>query len=157
MCGHIVLISLLSPLHSQHPDSWRDPSPHTVQFVKVHKHIRLEVLDWGGSGKPVILLAGGGDTAHVFDEFAPKLTANCRVYGITRRGFGASTYSPLDKGGDRLGEDVLAVIRALRLNKPVLVGHSIAGAELSSVATLQPNSIAGVVYLEAAYPYAFDN
>jgi non-heme chloroperoxidase len=105
----------------------------------------------------VILLAGGGNTAHVFDDFAPKLTANCRVYGITRRGFGASTYSPLDNGGDRLGEDVLAVIRAFRLNKPVLVGHSIAGVELSSVATLHPNSIAGVVYLEAAYPYAFDN
>jgi hypothetical protein len=25
---------------------------------------------------------------HVFDEFARKLTANCRVYGITQRGFG---------------------------------------------------------------------
>src|SRR5215469_3628311 len=157
MCGSIVLISLLSPLHSHQSDVWRDPSPHTIQFVKVDKHVRLEVLDWGGSGRPVILLAGGGDTAHVFDEFAPKLTAHCRVYGITRRGFGTSTYSPLDNGGDRLGEDVLAVIRALRLNKPVLVGHSIAGAELSSVATLHPNSIAGVVYLEAAYRYAFEN
>jgi non-heme chloroperoxidase len=157
MCGPIVLISLLSPLHSQQSDAWHDPSPHTIQFVQVDKDVRLEVLDWGGSGRPVILLAGGGDTAHVFDEFAPKLTANCRVYGITRRGFGASTYSPLDNGGDRLGEDVLAVIRALRLNKPVLVGHSIAGVELSSVATLHPNSIAGVVYLEAAYPYALDN
>jgi non-heme chloroperoxidase len=79
------------------------------------------------------------------------------VYGITRRGFGASTYSPLETGSDRLGEDVLSVIRAFKLNKPVLVGHSIAGAELSSVATLHPNTIAGVVYLEAAYPYAFDN
>jgi len=49
------------------------------------------------------------------------------------------------------------LIRALKLNKPVLVGHSIAGAELSSVATLDPKHIAGVVYLEAAYPYAFDN
>lgn len=157
MCGPIVLIPLLSPLHSQHSDVWREPSPHTVQFVQVDKDVRLEVLDWGGSGRPVILLAGGGDTAHVFDEFAPKLTANWRVYGITRRGFGTSTYSPLDKGGDRLGEDVLAVIRTLRLKKPVLVGHSIAGVELSSVATLHPDSIAGVVYLEAAYPYAFDN
>jgi pimeloyl-ACP methyl ester carboxylesterase len=38
-----------------------------------------------------------------------------------------------------------------------LVGHSIAGVELSSVATIHPDSIAGVIYLEAAYPYAFDN
>lgn len=154
MCGPIMLISLLSPLHSQQSDAWRDPSPHTIQFVQVDKDVRLEVLDWGGSGRPVILLAGGGDTAHVFDEFAPKLTANCRVYGITRRGFGASTYSPLGDGADRLGKDVLAVIRALRLNKPVLVGHSIAGTELSSVATLNPNSIAGVVG-RLTIPYRF--
>jgi non-heme chloroperoxidase len=79
------------------------------------------------------------------------------VYGITRRGFGASSYSPLENGADRLGEDVLAAIRILKLEKPVLVGHSIAGVELSSVATVHPESIAGVVYLEAAYPYAFDN
>src|SRR5215469_45025 len=157
MCGAILLMSLFSPLHSQQSDTWRDPSPHTIQFVQVDRDVRLEVLDWGGSGRPVILLAGGGDTAHVFDEFAPKLTTNHRVYGITRRGFGASGYAPLKDPARGLGDDILAVIRALKLNKPVLVGHSIAGEELSSVATLHPNSIAGVVYLEAAYPYAFDN
>src|SRR5215467_16230895 len=156
-CGLIVLISLLSPAHAQKSDAWRDPSPHTIQFVQVDKDVRLEVLDWGGSGRAVILLAGGGNTAHVFDEFAPKLTANYRVYGITRRGFGASGYAPFQDPARGLGEDILAVIRALKLNKPVLVGHSIAGVELSSVATLHPNSIAGVVYLEAAYPYAFEN
>ncbi len=157
VCGPILLIALLMPLYSQQPAGWRDPSPHVTQFVTVDKDVRLEVLGWGGSGRPVILLAGGGNTAHVFDEFAPKLTAKYRVYGITRRGFGASTYSPLENGADRLGEDVLAVIRALHLKEPVLVGHSIAGAELSSVATLHPDSLAGVIYLEAGYPYAFDN
>ena len=121
------------------------------------KNVRLEVLDWGGSGRPVVLLAGGGNTAHVFDEFAPKLTADYHVYGITRRGFGASGFSALENGVDRLGADVLAVMDALRLNRPVLVGHSIAGAELSSVATSHPDRVAGLVYLEVGYPYAFDN
>lgn len=119
--------------------------------------MRLEVLDWGGSGRPVILLAGGGNTAHVFDEFAPKLTAANHVYGITRRGFGASGFSATEDPAERLRDDVLAVIDALKLNRPVLVGHSIAGAELSSLAILHPDRIAGLVYLEAAYPYAFDN
>jgi len=32
------------------------------------------VLDWGGSGKPLVLLTGSGNTAHVFDELAGKLT-----------------------------------------------------------------------------------
>jgi len=157
ICVLILSTGFLTLLYSQQPVPWRDPSPHTIQLVTVDKEVRLEVLDWGGSGRPVILLAGGGNTAHVFDDFAPRLAANYHVYGITRRGFGASTYAPLEDGADPLGEDVLAIIRALKLNKPVLVGHSIAGAELSSVATLHPDSVAGVIYLEAAYPYAFDN
>jgi pimeloyl-ACP methyl ester carboxylesterase len=117
----------------------------------------LEVLDWGGSGRPIVLLAGGGNTAHVFDNFAPKLTAHHHVYGITRRGFGASGYSATHDPADRLGDDVVAVIDALNLQKPILVGHSIAGVELSSIANSYPNRVGGLVYLDAAYSYAFDN
>jgi pimeloyl-ACP methyl ester carboxylesterase len=154
----ILFLALQAPLHSwQSASSWRDLSPHKVRFVTVDKDVRLEVLDWGGSGRPIILLAGGGNTAHVFDEFAPKLTANHHVYGITRRGFGASGFSASGGGIDRLRDDVLAVMDALKLDRPVLVGHSIAGAELSSVATSYPDRVAGLVYLEAGYPYAFDS
>ena len=145
------------PLHSQSLAVWKDPSPHTTRFVTVDKDVRLEVLDWGGSGRPIVLLAGGGNTAHVFDDFAPKLTAHYHVYGITRRGFGASGYSSTDHPADRLGEDVVAVIDALNLKRPILVGHSIAGVELSSVANSHPDRVAGLVYLDAAYSYAFDN
>ena len=160
-CSHVAVstlsIALLAPLYSQGSAAWRDPSHHTVQFVVVDKDVRLEVLDWGGSGRPVVLLAGGGNTAHVFDEFAPNFTTNYHVYGITRRGFGASGFSASQTGVDRLRDDVLAVIDALKLSRPVLVGHSIAGAELSSVGTSHPDRVAGLVYLEAGYPYAFDN
>ena len=135
-----------------------DSSPHTVQFITVDKDVQLEVLDWGGSGRPVVLLAGLGNTAHVFDQFAPKLAANYHVYGITRRGFGASS-APAPANGnysaDRLGDDVLAVIAALKLNRPVLVGHSIAGEELSSIGSRYPEKVAGLIYLDAGYPYAY--
>jgi non-heme chloroperoxidase len=125
--------------------------------VTVDKNVRLEVLDWGGTGRPLVLLAGGGDTAHVFDDFAPKLTDSFHVYGITRRGFGESGYSASEVGADRLGDDVLAVLDALKLKSPVLAGHSIAGEEMSSIASRYPGRVAGLVYLEAGYPYAFDN
>jgi pimeloyl-ACP methyl ester carboxylesterase len=153
--GTVLLVSIA--LYSQQSAPWRDASPHAVQFVTVEKNIQLEVLDWGGSGRPVVLLAGGGYTAHVFDDFAPKLTSSFHVYGITRRGFGESGFSAEDYGADRLGDDVLAVLDALKLSRPVLVGHSIAGEELSSVANRHPERVAGLVYLDAAYPYAFDN
>lgn len=154
---YILLASLIAPLYSQRSAAWKDPSPHTTQFVSVEKDIRLEVLDWGGSGRSLILLAGGGDTAHVFDDFAPHLTAGYHVYGITRRGFGASGFSPTEYGADRLGDDVLAVIDALKIDRPVLVAHSIGGEELSSVGSRYPARVAGLIYLDAGYPYAFDN
>ena len=155
--GIALMISFTLPLHLQSGTPWKDPSPHAVRFVSVGDGVPLEVLDWDGSGRAVVLLAGGGDTAHVFDDFAPKLTTHNHVYGITRRGFGASGYADAENIGERLGGDVLAVIDALKLDKPILVGHSIAGAELSWLANRYPNRVAGVVYLEAGYSYAFDD
>ena len=157
LVGFILLVLLVAPVYSQGSAVWKDPSPHITRFVSVDKDVRLEVLDWGGSGRPIVLLAGGGNTAHVFDGFAPKLTAYYHVYGITRRGFGTSGYSATDDPAGRLGDDVVAVIDALKLNRPILVGHSLAGAELSSVASGHPGRVAGLVYLDAAYSYAFDN
>ncbi len=155
--GFDAALSLMVPLHARQHAAWKDPSPHTTRFVLAEKRVRLEVLDWGGSGRPLVLLAGGGGTAHVFDDFAPKLTPSFHVYGITRRGFAESGFSPEGYGADRLGDDVLAVLDALSLKKPVLVGHSLGGEEMSSVVTRHPSRIAGLVYLEAGYPYAFDN
>jgi non-heme chloroperoxidase len=153
-----LLVALIAfPLHSQQLAEWKDPSSHESRFVVVGQNVRLEVLDWGGAGRPLVLLPGGGNTAHVFDDFAPKLTSEFHVYGITRRGFGESGFAPLTSGADTFGDDVLAVLDALKLEGPVLVGHSLGGQELSSVATRYPNRVAALVYLDAAYPYAFDN
>jgi non-heme chloroperoxidase len=135
-----------------------DSSPHTVQFVTVEPGVKLEVLDWGGTGRPLVFLASLGDTAHAFDKFAPKFIGRYHVYGITRRGFGDSSYPiPNDQNysSDRLGDDVLAVLDALRLQKPVLVGHSIAGEEMSSIGSRHPEKVSGLIYLDSAGAYAF--
>src|SRR5258708_1255416 len=151
----IAAFLALPPVYAQHSGVWRDPSPHSIQFVTVDENVKLEVLDWGGSGKPLVLLAGLGNTAHVFDDLAPKLAFEYHVHGITRRGFGASSTPASGYSADRLGDDVLAVLDALKLVRPVLAGHSIAGEELSSVATRHAERVAGVIYLDAGYSNAF--
>ncbi|HSY68053.1 MAG TPA: alpha/beta hydrolase [Edaphobacter sp.] len=154
----IALVALSAGiLHAQNqPDS----SPHTVQFVPVDKDVKLEVLDWGGTGRPMVFLSGLGNTAHVFDRFAPKFATNYHVYGITRRGFGNSSKpAPVVSNytADRLGDDVLVVIDTLKLDRPILVGHSIAGEELSSIGSRHPEKVVALIYLDAAFPYAFYN
>jgi non-heme chloroperoxidase len=135
--------------------AWKDPSPHTARFVTVEKDVKLEVLDWGGTGRPLVFVPGLGNTAHIFDQFALKLTPQYHVYGITRRGFGASSAPAAGYSADRMGDDVLAVLDALKIEKPVLAGHSLGGEELSSVGSRHPERVAGLIYLDAGYPYAY--
>jgi len=138
-----------SILAEEHPAGWHDPSSHNVQFVAVEESVQLEVLDWGGSGRPVVLLAGLGFTAHVFDGFAEKLAEFCHVYGITRRGYGASSRPASNYTEERLTEDDLQVFKALSLAAPVVVGHSVAGNELSTLGIHHYEQIGGLVYLDA--------
>jgi non-heme chloroperoxidase len=135
-----------------------DPYAHKVSFITVAKNVKLEVLDYGGNGRPLIFLAGLGSTAHVFDRLAPKFTAGHHVYAITRRGFGHSSQpDPAmgDYSADRLGDDVLAVMDGLKLDRPVIAGHSMAGSELSDIASRHPEKVSGLIYLDAGYPYAY--
>jgi non-heme chloroperoxidase len=149
-----------SPLHLQRATketAWRDPVPHSERLVTVDRDVTLEVLDWGGSGQALVLLAGMGNTAHIFDRLAPQLIDRFHVYGITRRGFGASSIPASGYTADRLADDVLEVMEALKLNRPILVGHSVAGEELSSIGSRHAEKVAGLVYLEAGYSYAIDH
>jgi len=134
--------------------AFRDPAPHTDRLITVDKDVLLEVLDFGGSGRPLVLLAGLGNTGHIFDRFAPKLVDQFHVYAITRRGHGASSTPASGYAVDRLADDVLQVIDALKLSRPIVAGHSVAGEELSSIGTRHPEKVAALVYLDAGYAYA---
>jgi len=151
-----ALTFLCSALSAQVPVK-SDLARHTTKQIAVDGNVKLEVLDFGGLGRPIIFLAGMGLDGHEFDDFAPMFLPKHRVLAISRRGFGGSSAPTPDQenySADRLGKDVLAVITALKIDRPVLVGHSLAGEELSSIATSHPEEVSGLVYLEAGYPYA---
>lgn len=135
--------------------SWSDESPHQTRSVAVEAGVRLEVLDWRTGVHPdaptLLLLHGLGATAHSYDQLAVRLSERYNVLGITRRGVGESDKP--DRGYDiaRLSQDVLQVLNTLGLEKPVLVGHSIAGEELSYLGANFPERFSGLIYLDAAY------
>ena len=131
------------------------PLHPTVQFVTVDTGVKLEVVDWGGKGPTVVMLAALGADAHEFDNFAPQLTSRYHVLGITRRGFGASSKPDTGYSNERLGQDVIAVLDALKVRRAAFIGHSLAGMELSWIGTHAPKRVDGLAYIEAAYAYAF--
>ena len=103
---------IAAALLSSHAAAAQSSTWHS-QFVTVEPGISLEVVDWGGVGKPLVFLAGLGNTAYIFQDFAPKFTTSHHVYSITRRGFGNSSKpAPANDNysADRLGDDVISVI-----------------------------------------------
>jgi non-heme chloroperoxidase len=137
-----------------------DTTAHSIQFVTVQPGVKLEVLDYGGTGRAMVFLAALGPDAHDWDKFALRFVGQYHVYAITRRGFGASDVpAPTDENysADRLGDDVLSVMDQLKMDRPILVGWSVGGEELSSVGSRFPAKVKALVYLDAGYPYAFYN
>ena len=132
--------------------TWSEASGlHQVRFVTVDPGVDLEVLDWGGTGPPVVLLAGLSNSAHVFDDFAPALTDRFHVYGLTRRGWGTSSVPETGYGLPRLVVDLQRAFDALGLARVTLVGHSAAGDEVTAFASAYPGRVERLIYLDAAY------
>jgi pimeloyl-ACP methyl ester carboxylesterase len=120
-------------------------------MVHIARDVSLEVLDWGGQGPPVVLLTGFGNTAHVYDDLAPRLARNFHVFGITRRGYGRSTAAPAALTIDRLAEDVAIVLDSLHLDRPALVGHSLGTMELVALGSRYGARVRGLVFLDGPY------
>jgi pimeloyl-ACP methyl ester carboxylesterase len=147
--GVLVAPIAVTPSSAQSIASWRDPSPHQARFVTVDSEVRLEVLDWGGVGRP-LLFVGCYLTGHVYDNIAPKLTDHFHVYAVTRRGVGSSDHPATGYGPQRRADDILEVITALRMEQPILVGNSCGGDILHTLGARNPDRIGGLMYLDAA-------
>jgi len=150
--GFIIACIVLCSCSS--PKTQSIPAPQ-IRFLSATKDVKLEVLDWGGTGKPILFLTGLGNTAHIYENFAPVFTDKYHVYALTRRGFGASTHPAKGYDTKTLAQDILAIIDDLGLSKVILIGHSIAGDEITKFASSYPNRVEKVVYLDAAYDHAY--
>lgn len=148
------LAALTVACSAERPAAWSDTSPHTVRMVTIAPGVTLETLDWGGNGPPLVILTGLQDVAHGFDDFAPLLTDSFHVVGITRRGYGASSQPP---GGYDIAsrvEDLRLALDSLHLDKVTLVGHSIAGDELTAFAGAYPGRVESLIYFDAAFDHS---
>ena len=80
-----------------------------------------------GEGRPVVLVHGNAEDHNLFTvEIEQLAEAGYQVYAPDSRGHGAN--EPLDEYHfDDMAEDMYQFIRAMRLEKPALYGHSDGG------------------------------
>jgi non-heme chloroperoxidase len=145
-----LVVSMVATLTAQATD----PSPHTVAMVSV-AGVRVPYLDWGGAGPALVFVAGLGNSAHVFDDFAPRFAKDHRVLAVTRTGYGEADQPERD-GYDiatRVAH-IRAALDAAGIAKAVLVGHSLGGDEITAFAVAHADRTAAVIYVDAAMDHA---
>jgi pimeloyl-ACP methyl ester carboxylesterase len=131
-----------------------DSSP-TEHFVLV-SGVRLHYIDWGGQGECLLFLTPlGGDLIEQFGSLAPQFTDRFRVLGLTRRGQGKSDKPASGYDTDTLARDIVAFLDHMGVGRAHIAGQSIAGAEMTRLATEHPSRVSKLVYLDAAIDYKF--
>jgi pimeloyl-ACP methyl ester carboxylesterase len=131
---------------------WKDPSPHVSGFVEANG-VRLNYLDWGGSGQPLILVPGFSDNPHIFDDLAPQLSGRFRVVSYARRGHGLTEAKP-PYDTPALTRDLLALMDQLKIERAHLAGKSMGGNEVTAFAGLHPARTGRIIYLDGGYDFS---
>lgn len=117
-----------------------------------HAGGRIALARWGdpdSNKPPALLVHGTGFVAEVWDEVARELTSKYTVYGIDRRGHGASHKPPLEHYHFLdFASDICAVVETLDLTDIFGIGHSAGATDLLLAAKLQPRRFRRLFVME---------
>lgn len=129
-------------------------SPHEPAVLPAPKLFAVKV---SGSGRPVILIPGLGCPGAVWDETVAHLGAGYQTHELTMAGFagqpvvdGASIASTRD--------ELIHYIRERKLDKPIVIGHSLGGFLAYWIAETEPDLVGSIVVVDEALflPSAID-
>ncbi|WEN15214.1 alpha/beta hydrolase [Rhodanobacter sp. AS-Z3] len=109
----------------------------------------LSVQRHGNHGSAVILIPGLQGGPWVWQQTIDRLQKDHVVYAVTLAGFDGKP-APADGGNlfDRADESLLQLIKQDKIDKPVLVGHSLGGTLALRFAGEHPELISGVVAVD---------
>ena len=120
------------------PEGWTD------SFL-IANGIRIHYWRTGGDKPPLVMLHGSGDDGLAWTAVATELEAQYDIVLPDARGHGLSDPVSPDDPADVQSEDLAALIRALRLENPIVVGHSMGASSAAWFAAKYPEVPRAVV------------
>jgi esterase len=122
------------------------PTRHTV----TRGGTELVYWTWPGVGPPTLLLHGIGNYGRYWDLFADAVAGRLTLVAPDARGHGESGrpkdgYAPAD-----FTADALAVLDVLRIERAVVVGHSMGGLHSINLAARHPERVRALVIVDAS-------
>ena len=105
-----------------------------------------------GSGRPLLLLHGWPEFWLSWEPVMTRLADRFTLYAPDLRGFGDSDKPAGLFGPDQQADDMLALMDALDLKQPGIVGHDVGGALMQPLARKAPHRISGLFFFDFVYP-----
>jgi pimeloyl-ACP methyl ester carboxylesterase len=140
-----------------------DPALRRAEITSGYVRVELRgapidlFVESAGAGQPLLVLhTAGADSRQAHPLMSdPDLTAQHRVVAFDLPGHGKSDPVPGPQGawsldGELYGDAIVAVIDALGLGSPILLGASMAGEACLLMAHRAPDRLGGVIACEAA-------
>lgn len=117
------------------------------RFFTTPEKLRLHYLSWGpADAVPVILLHGLRAYAQTWEPLAKALLPHFRCYALDQRGRGLSDWAPAATYcTEHYVADLEALVRHLGLERFVLIGHSLGGANALEYARRNPGRLHALV------------
>ena len=122
-------------------------SPPSDEWMTVDG-LSFHYRNWGGSGRPLMLLHGLASTCHIWDMVAPILARDYSVIALDQRGHGESDKPNQGYDFASVSKDVLGVIAQRGWDAPVVVGHSWGGSVALELAVRAPESVKGMAWVD---------
>ena len=129
--------------------SFDDPALPASTDVLLRR-MRFHYLDWGTPGRPpMVFLHGGGLNAHTWDLVCLGLRHERHCFALDQRGHGESEWSPeMNYAIESHAGDLDRFVEALGLERFVLVGMSLGGANALAWAGRNSARLAGLVLVD---------
>lgn len=125
------------------------------RFFVTHDGLRLHTLDYGGEGRPIVLVHGVTGHAWLWRDIAAQLSLWGRVIAVDLRGHGDSQWSHAERyGTNDHADDLWAILQAVAGEPADLVGLSWGGLVAMRVAAGAPELIRHLAVIDV--PPSFD-
>ncbi len=134
------------PAKTAGPDEKATNVTFAIKSVALPSRVKLQYVEQGNpSGVPVLLLHGYTDSWHSYELVLPHLPNSMHAFALSQRGHGdserpATGYHPRD-----FAADVAAFMDALKLERAVVVGHSMGSYIAQCFAMNYPERTLGLV------------
>jgi pimeloyl-ACP methyl ester carboxylesterase len=112
--------------------------------------LRLHYLDWGNSHlKPLLLLHGGGQNAHMWDFFALAMRDRHHILALDQRGHGDSDWHPdRDYSEEAYLRDLEEFTREVGLRRFILGGLSLGGRNSYTYTAHYPEQVEALIIVD---------